>query len=201
MEEEGEPDEFFDVLDILDGRADPLNDDDKPSVTPSREKETLHDSSEEEEVQEVYDEGDDQAVDTFTPLNDEGDVDALHNLGQFISNLDSSVKRKKSEDESVAVAENNMPRKKRRLLKERNEAGAENEFSASGELEYEQCVCRLILTLLLYRADQTQSRGSSRPACRPVGQREFPHKINEGFDILEEQGAFRTPASAGPGPT
>ena len=150
MEEEGEPDEFFDVLDILDGRADPLSDDEPPPA-PSRQNETSHVSSDEEE-EEMDDSEDDQDMapepeDQFMPSDNEADVDALQNLGQFISNLDSSTKRKTSEDDGTIVAEDNVPRKKRKLLKEQNEAGAENEFAASGELElvYVVFCCVLIL--------------------------------------------------------
>jgi len=134
LEEEGEPDEFFDVLDILDGRAEPLSDDEPPAA-PARQNEPSRPSPDEEE--EAGDEEDDQDMDLepedqFMSSGDEADVGALQNLGQFISNLDSSSKRKTSEDEGAAVAEDNVPRKKRKLLKERNEAGAENEFAASG---------------------------------------------------------------------
>jgi U3 small nucleolar RNA-associated protein 14 len=135
VEEEGEPDEFFDVLDILDGRADPLSDD-EPSAPPPRQDEIPHASSDEEEA----DDDDDHDMDVeeagqLAPSDDEADVDALDNLGQFISNLDPSTKRKNSEDEGVIEAEGNAPRKKRKLHKERNEAGTENEFAASGEPE------------------------------------------------------------------
>ena len=144
VEEDGEPDEFFDVLDILDGRADPFND--ESPATPSGEGKSLHASSEEEEQEEEvdYDGGhhdmDTEEVDQLTPSDDEAEVDALHRLGQFVSGLDSSGKRKISEGEGVGMAENNTPYKKRKLLllKERNEAGAENEFAVSGELEYDQ---------------------------------------------------------------
>lgn len=145
VEEEGEPDEFFDVLDILDGRADPLSDEEPPAA-PSIEKQASHASpgEDEEEEEEADDDGDDQDMDLgprdqLAPSDDGADVDALQNLGQFISNLDSSAKRKISEDEGAAVTEDNVPRKKRKLLKERNEAGAENEFAASGKLEFDLC--------------------------------------------------------------
>lgn len=144
VEEEGEPDEFFDVLDILDGRAEPLSDE-EPLAGPSLEKQVPHASSgEDEEEDEADDDGDDQDMDLgpgdqLVPSEDEADVDALQNLGQFISNLDSSTKRKTSEDGGTAVTEDNVPRKKRKLLKERNEAGAENEFAASGKLEFDLC--------------------------------------------------------------
>ena len=136
-EEEGEPEEFFDVLDILDGRADPLSDDEPPAVA-SRDDRISHASSNEEETDD--DEGDQtmdlEPQDQFAPSDDEAEIDALQNLGQFISNLDSSTKRKNSEDDGTTAAADNVPRKKRKLLKERNEAGAENEFAASGELEF-----------------------------------------------------------------
>jgi len=127
LEEEGEPDEFFDVLDILDGHVEPLSDDEPPAAPP-RQNETSRVSSDEEDDQDM----DPNLEDQFMPSDDEADVGALKNLGQFISNLDSSSKRKSSGGEGVAVAEDNVPRKKRKLLKERNEAGAENEFAASG---------------------------------------------------------------------
>ena len=143
-EEEGEPDEFFDILDILDGRADPLSDDGSPAV-PSLQDETSRASSYEEEAD--GDEGDQgmdpEPEDQFVPSDDEADVDALQHLGQFISNLDSSAKRKTSESEGAAAAEDVSPRKKRKLLKERNEAGAENEFAASGELGFDLCTMLL----------------------------------------------------------
>lgn len=159
--EAGEPGEFFDVLDILDGRADPLSDDELPAV-PSRENGTFRASSDgEEEEEEADDDGDDQDMDPepedqFTPSDDEADVDGLQNLGQFISNLDSPTKRKIPEGEGAAAAEGNAPRKKRKLLKERNEAGAENEFAASGELQFDPAVLRCVLTTWSYRPDQTR---------------------------------------------
>jgi U3 small nucleolar RNA-associated protein 14 len=144
VEEEGEPDEFFDVLDILDGRVDLLSDEEPPTA-PSREEQTSRASSDgDEEEEEADDDGDDQDMDhepgdQLIPSDDEADIGALQNLGQFISNLDPSAKRKASEDQDAAAAEVNAPRKKRKLLKERNEAGAENEFAASGKLEFGLC--------------------------------------------------------------
>ena len=154
MEEEGEPDEFFDVLDILDGRADPLSDDEPPPA-PSRHNETSHASSDEEEMDDSEDDQDmaPEPEGQFMPSDDEADVDALQNLGQFISNLDSSTKRKTSEDDGTIVAEDNVPRKKRKLLKEQNEAGAENEFAASGELELVYVIFCCVLIIGSYRSD------------------------------------------------
>jgi U3 small nucleolar RNA-associated protein 14 len=114
VEEEGEPDEFFDVLDILDGRADLLSDEEPPTA-PSREEQTSRASSDgDEEEEEADDDGDDQDMDhepgdQLIPSDDEADIGALQNLGQFISNLDSSAKRKASEDQDAAVAEEMRP--------------------------------------------------------------------------------------------
>ena len=139
MEEEGEPNEFFDILDVLDGRADPLSDG-EPSIAPSHKNETSQIFSAEEDGEEEANDDDEyhQDMDTgeadqFAPSDDEVDMNALHSLGRFVSDLDSSTKRKTSEGEGAVVTEDNAPRKKRKLLKERNEARAENEFSASGE--------------------------------------------------------------------
>lgn len=199
-EEEGEPDEFFDVLDILDGRAGSISED-EPSVTSSHKNEVLHASS---EGQDVDGDADGHNMDSdeagqLTSSDDEADVFALHNLGQFISDLDSSAKRKNLEGEGVAVAAHDVSRKKRRLLKEFNETCEENEFAASGELSMTNVPFYFILTLRLHRPGQTQSRRSSRSACRPVGQRGFSYKIDKSFNILEAQGAPCTIAAANPG--
>ena len=141
VEEDGEPDEFFDVLDILDGRADPLSDDEPPAPS-SRQNEIPRAPSDEGGESDDSRDSQDTALepdDQLMPSDDEADVDALQNLGQLISNLDSSTKRKNFEDNNGVVAEDNAPRKKRKLLRERNEAGAENEFAASGELEVGTC--------------------------------------------------------------
>lgn len=156
MEEEGEHDEFFDVLDILDGRADPLSDDESHAVSP-RPGGVTNASPEEEEEEDTDDDGGDQNMDPeledqSMPSDGEADVDALQNLGQFISNLDSSTKRKASQDEGMIVAQDNAPRKKRKLLKERNEAGAENEFAASGGSEV-HVASYSVLIIGSYRSD------------------------------------------------
>lgn len=158
LEEEGEPDEFFDVLDILDGRTEPLGDDEPPTAPP-RQNETSHAPSDNEE--EADDDEDDQDMDPepedqLVPSDDEADVGALQNLGRLISNLDSSGKRKTPEGEGAAVAEDNAPRKKRKLLKECNEAGAENEFAASGGVGSDLMVFRCNLIIGICRSNQAQ---------------------------------------------
>ncbi|PBK84660.1 Utp14-domain-containing protein [Armillaria gallica] len=135
-DEEGEDDEFIDVLDILDGRGEPDNGTDneaqpssskKPTPpTPARASEDTEgrDTDEEEEEEESDEE------DPFTPSDeDEAVPEALENLQNFISTLDTSSKKRKPSAEELPV---DAPPRKRRILKERTEAGEENEFRTHG---------------------------------------------------------------------
>ncbi|KAK0194413.1 Utp14-domain-containing protein [Armillaria mellea] len=135
-DEGGEDDEFIDVLDILDGRGEPDNGTDneaQPSsskkslpLTPARALENVEgrDTDEEEEEEEPDDE------DPFTPSDeDEAAPDALENLQNFISTLETSSKKRKPSAEDLPV---DVPPRKRRILKERTEAGEENEFRTHG---------------------------------------------------------------------
>ncbi|KAK0451758.1 Utp14-domain-containing protein [Armillaria borealis] len=134
-DEEGEDDEFIDVLDILDGRGEPDNGTDneaqlssskKPTPpTPARARENAEGRDTEEEEEEESDE-----EDPFTPSDeDEAAPEALENLQNFISTLDTSSKKRKPSAEDLPV---DAPPRKRRILKERTEAGEENEFRTHG---------------------------------------------------------------------
>ncbi|KAK0205350.1 Utp14-domain-containing protein [Desarmillaria ectypa] len=135
VDEEGEDDEFIDVLDILDGRGEPDNgtDEAQPSSskkatppTPSRVRENVEggDKDEEEEEEESGEE------DLFSsPDEDEAAPEALENLQNFISTLDTSSKKRKTSADDLPV---DAPPRKRRILKERTEAGEENEFRTHG---------------------------------------------------------------------
>ncbi|KAG6813718.1 hypothetical protein H0H92_008126 [Tricholoma furcatifolium] len=153
-EEEGDPSEFFDVLDILDGRGeleDAGDGDTKPSersgAPRTRPSHTANDEDEEElqdgyhegedeEMDEDEDEGEDEGLDdeekfAFSPSDSEGDDGALDDLQNFVSNLDTTAKKRKISEGDLPMAESERVRKQRRLaLKERTEAGAENEFRA-----------------------------------------------------------------------
>ncbi len=135
-DEEGEDDEFIDVLDILDGRGEPDNGTDNEAQPSSSKKPTPptpacagentegRDTDEEEEEEESDEE------DPFTPSDeDEAVPEALENLQNFISTLDTSSKKRKSSAEEPPV---DAPPRKRRILKERTEAGEENEFRTHG---------------------------------------------------------------------
>lgn len=121
-EESGEDDEFINVLDILDGRGEPLDDDeDAPPILPQQRPVSPAEESDEEMEEE---EEDDRISISLSDAEDEA-VGALDDLQTFISSLDpassSTKKRKASGDEP------DQP-KKRRTIKERTEAGTESEF-------------------------------------------------------------------------
>lgn len=141
-EEEGDSDEFIDVLDVLDGRGEPdLGEDEgKASVRKDSAGRTEHEA-EDEEMEEDEDEGDEEGQEYGEDEDDENVVEeegmdlsadeadespeALDSLGKFISSLDTGTKRK------AEGAELEAPRRKRRVIQERTEAGAENEFAAN----------------------------------------------------------------------
>jgi U3 small nucleolar RNA-associated protein 14 len=107
-EEEGDDNEFVDVLDVLDGKGgiNTTSDSERTSIR-AAENPSLETDDEDEEM-----------------------PDALDDLNNFVSNLDvTSAKRKATEDHSEVGATDTRARK-RRLVKERTEAGAENEFRA-----------------------------------------------------------------------
>lgn len=139
-EESGEDDEFINVLDILDGRGEPLNDEDNDtplasfqenSVSAQGGDEEMEDSAnedDEEDDKELDDEDeaeeDDRISISLSEAEDEADG-ALDDLQTFISSLDptSSGSRKRKAD-----GEEPEHSRKRRVIKERTEAGVESEF-------------------------------------------------------------------------
>lgn len=126
-EEEGDPSEFIDILDILDGRGDPADDEDT-TVKPSMDVDPASDDDSEEDREEEEDEDNDEEFKGISiDADDDGDVpeDALDSLNTFVNSLSASSKRKAEDPETE------KPRKRRSILKERTEAGAENEFLAS----------------------------------------------------------------------
>jgi U3 small nucleolar RNA-associated protein 14 len=123
-EESGEDDEFINVLDILDGRGEPLSDDeDAPPTLPQQRPVSPVEESDEEMDKEEEDEDDRISISLSDAENEA--VGALDDLQTFISSLDptsSSTKKRKASGE-----EPEQP-KKRRTIKERTEAGTESEF-------------------------------------------------------------------------
>lgn len=125
-EEEGDPSEFFDILDILDGRGDPVDDEDG-TTNPPMDVNPASDAESEEDHEDECDDDDEEFKGISIDADDDEDApeDALDSLNTFVNSLSASSKRK-AED-----VDTEKPRKRRSVLKERTEAGAENEFLAS----------------------------------------------------------------------
>ncbi|KAG7088812.1 hypothetical protein E1B28_012772 [Marasmius oreades] len=137
-EESGEDDEFIDVLDILDGRGEPLNDDDEATTSPDRPRASKSsiDGNKDSGSQDEQDEDDEDQDDNISiSLSDaeEEATGALEELQDFVSSLDpSSSKKRRADDEPSSTSESVSRPKKRRIIKEQTEAGEENEFRTKG---------------------------------------------------------------------
>ena len=142
-------DEFFDILDVFDGKAevdeifeskDQRHDaDSKGSTVPKMIEESIDENEgegESESESEVggSDDDDDDNDDEIIALSasdEEPSLDALASLETFVSGLDTSHKRKASPETNVS----DTRARKRRMINERTESGVENEFGvrASGK--------------------------------------------------------------------
>lgn len=143
-EEDGDPDEFIDVLDILDGRGEPESEDDQGEVERDGSRRVSGSEDSEGEVRmgesgvednDDEDSGDAAEQSTRIELDEDVDVDiddsALQNLQFFITGLDAGTKRKAPDDgDNADVLSGDSRKRKRRLLKEKAQVGAENEFAA-----------------------------------------------------------------------
>ena len=138
-ESDGDDDEFLDVLDVLDGRGDPdFGDESDGDIRGGKDPENESGGDEDEE-EEDGDEEEDEEEDgemnrAFAPSDAEqqSDEEALDNLDAFVSKLEPGKKRKAEDEPSdAAVSAGVAPKPKRRMLKERTEAGVENEFGVS----------------------------------------------------------------------
>ncbi|KIJ34524.1 hypothetical protein M422DRAFT_263301 [Sphaerobolus stellatus SS14] len=114
-------------------------------------------------------------ISSCTPSDDEHftDDEALNNLDAFVSSLDRGKKRKAEDDDAQPKDVGSVPRK-RRLLKARTEAGAENEFgahAASGsKLRLEDLLDPLESTSSLQalkKSTKSLAKGDSLPAPLP----------------------------------
>lgn len=151
-EEEGEDDEFIDVLDVLDGRGeidDESNVVDRPRPTIEERGRSFFETGDGDDHEDDREGGEntdsDDSMEDPSADDDDDDVvfapsdtedappEALDVLQNFISALSPLSKKRKAFDDadtssSALVARS---RKQRRLsLKERTEAGVENEFRA-----------------------------------------------------------------------
>ncbi|KAI0368900.1 Utp14-domain-containing protein [Pilatotrama ljubarskyi] len=146
-EEDGDPREFIDVLDVLDGRAEPESEEERGEVEREKaagahkgkmDEEADEDdemlSEEEDDEDEEEEEGEDEPM--VSPSEDEDgahDDSALQELEKFVSGLDAGQKRKAPDEDDGKDAEEAKRARKRRLIPERTEAGAENEYAAPAD--------------------------------------------------------------------
>ncbi|KAF8167250.1 Utp14 protein-domain-containing protein [Crassisporium funariophilum] len=139
-EEEGDDDEFIDLLDVLDGKgeidmgSDTENAKNPQTAAHSHREETHNDEDEDNEDSEEESDSSADSEDEempFEPSDEEEAPEALDQLHDFVSGLDVTSKKRKApvDDSSVSVNADARARK-RRFVKERTEAGAENEFRA-----------------------------------------------------------------------
>lgn len=178
-EEEGDAEDFIDVLDMLDGRGPTEGDNEQektldaetqpkahsPDSTQSGEEEEDSDEDMHEEHDEPSDDSDEDEPplpvnDAISASEDEDDIGAsLQDLQSFITNLDAGQKRKVPDDETSQVPDGEARRQKRRILKERTEAGEENEFAAhSGRFLFRSFTMADLFTLVLYRFYEAEPR-------------------------------------------
>ncbi|KAG6919847.1 hypothetical protein DXG01_015552 [Tephrocybe rancida] len=149
-EEEGDPHEFLDVLDVLDGRGEVDGASDKEATAklversgvarswPSafdKDEDDADANVDEDAMQEDDSTGDDSEAEENSNFSqsdaEDAEPEALDELQNFISTLDPTAKKRKVADGDASISAAERSRKQRRLtLKERTEAGAENEFRA-----------------------------------------------------------------------
>ncbi|KAJ3563283.1 hypothetical protein NP233_g9033 [Leucocoprinus birnbaumii] len=135
-EEEGDPDEFIDLLDVLDGKGeiDMGSDDEKRSKSKNsadEDEEEQDDSEGEDESEEEDDEPEEEDQDAFAASDNDEAPEASEEFQKFISGLDTTAKKRKADEaDSMAESAKDSRSRKRRLIAERTEAGAEDEFRA-----------------------------------------------------------------------
>lgn len=121
-EESGEAEDFYDVLDILDGKADMDDETAPPTGTPKvKQGHPLADTIQETGAPAIDDNESDSGSD------ESPDENAAERLGQFITELTPSNKRKAAEDDESKS--DNVPRK-RIAIRDQTEAGLEGEYLA-----------------------------------------------------------------------
>lgn len=139
-QDEGDDDEFIDLVDVLDGKVelDTRSDKGRPSANQSgtNSVQNMVNEQETERPEEEEDQSDDEVNGTedeqmaFAPSDEEETPGALAQLQSFVSDLDVSAKKRKASetDEGRAVEPASERARKRRILQEMTEAGDENEF-------------------------------------------------------------------------
>ncbi|KAG1747704.1 Utp14 protein-domain-containing protein [Suillus lakei] len=128
--EDGDAENFFDILEVFDGKTDA--EDDVPTKQATEKAKApvsnVSGKASESEDNRMSEDEHDEEEDAISASEDETSPEALAELESFLSKLDPAEdKKRKSNDVS---ATHSVP-KKRRLMQERTEAGAEGEFGVS----------------------------------------------------------------------
>ncbi|OAX41009.1 Utp14-domain-containing protein [Rhizopogon vinicolor AM-OR11-026] len=130
--EDGDAQNFFDILEVFDGKAD--EDNDVPAIQSKEKIEApmsgISDDVSELEEDEMSEDGmsEDEQEYAISESDREASPEALAELESFLSKLDPAEGKKRKSDDASATQ---SLVKKRRLIEERTEAGAEGEFGVS----------------------------------------------------------------------
>jgi len=122
-EDEGDSGEFIDLLDVLDGKTRTDDDEKRPKSKGSE------DDSEDEAENSDEDEQEEDNQNAFAASDDEDLPEASDEFQKFIAGLDTTTRKRKADETDGKSAKASRSRKKR-LITERTEAGAEDEFRA-----------------------------------------------------------------------
>jgi U3 small nucleolar RNA-associated protein 14 len=142
---------FVDVLDVFDGKAEADNDSNaEPPAHPQtmgKEEEMAYETEASSDNDEDY-ESDDEPI---LPSDTEDTPEAIDELRNFITSLDSGQKRKAEESTNDR---DSRPTQKRRVLRERTEAGPESTFGGQISSVYSisttgTCVSNLYIYIYL----------------------------------------------------
>ncbi|KAJ8688848.1 hypothetical protein PTI98_013593 [Pleurotus ostreatus] len=142
-EEDGDPSDFIDILDVLDGKGEvdtgsDAGDEDRSAGPAGSHLATHRHSADESDSPDSASEEEARSMDDDAPgitiSDDEDDTmdttEALDNLQNFVTNLGGLESPKGIAKRKGDASQNPQPAKRRHIIKERTEAGAENEFGA-----------------------------------------------------------------------
>ena len=128
-EEIGDTKDYLNVLDVFDGRADDSTEEALPANHAHTESQgglsANTDAKEENDTEAEEDAREEEEPDSLLSADEDVNPSALEGLGEFVSSLETSKKRKGDS----SAANDSLPRK-RRLMEERTAAGIEGEFTA-----------------------------------------------------------------------
>lgn len=193
--DEGGDGEFISLVDVLDGEADvdmgndgtaskhPLTKGDKLTRESVAEDEGVNGErqGEEEESSSI----DEEKLD-FAPDDDEAAPEALDELENFITSLKTSDKKRKDHPDSNASTSQEPKRKKHHIIRERTEAGTENEFRAQASSTFLATIVYDLLMVISTKRLKTSARRFAFFTCVSVVHPPRTQKVNQStfLDVL-----------------